>query len=128
MNTRVLHCSLVSTDHKDIDFRFEALPQTHIHRPDLKPATWPLVEVQAPAYLDDPAVVEPDFSIVQVGIYVNLKLHVLLQQTLAQLIQLVVHVGQGRCVIEAGEQGDFPHRPSLQDRLTEPNKVLDLMG
>lgn len=112
---------------KDVYLGLQTFAQTHIHSTYLEPAARSLVEVQAPADLDDPAVVESNLSVMQIGVDIDFQLYVLLQQALAQLIKLVVHVGQQRGVVEASEQRDLAQCSRLQDCLTEPYKILDLM-
>ncbi len=96
-------------------------------RANLKPARWLLIEIQSSADLDDPAVVETDFAVVDVGVELDLQLDVKLQQALLELFQLLCHLSQRGLVVVPRDQGDLFHGASFQHRLAEPNKVLDLV-
>lgn len=67
---------------KDIHLGLKTLAQAQIIRADLKPAPWLLIEVETSTNFDHPAVIEPDFTVVHVGVELHFQLDVEFQETL----------------------------------------------
>ena len=78
----LLSLTIVGSSSKNIHLGFEALTQAQIIRADLEPPAWLLIKVQASADFDHPAVIEPDFAVVHVGVELYIQLDIELQEAL----------------------------------------------
>src|SRR5690606_25015698 len=71
-----------ASDPKDIYLRFKTLAQAQIVSSHLVPTSRLLIEVQSSPDLYDPAVIQTDFTVMNVRIELDLQLNIQLQQTL----------------------------------------------
>lgn len=70
---------------EDINLGFQALAEAEVICTDLRPIGRSLIEVQAASNFNDPAIVDPNFAIVQIWVESDLKHDVDFEQTLLKV-------------------------------------------
>jgi hypothetical protein len=90
-----------STGPEDINLRFQTPAQNHVVGTNREPASRLLEEVEAAADLHGPAIVNADFSVMQICVEFDLEENILLEQALLKFLQLVANAREIGLVVVA---------------------------